>query len=287
MVISAAAGLALKAGIAKGITAGATIRKAVPVIGGIMGLFGNKNNSAKAAAQQYQYNLALQQQQQQWNEYMYKNRYQMQREDMEKAGINPLFGMGQAPSVTSGLNSTSLPDYVGEQNNKFQQALSLLDFTSNLSAKAAQTKLIQNQADTEKISANLKTLETQTQALENLRRKKDLTYQDKKAIAELKESMSRTMLNIEQTQTEQVQRGYIRANTGKAYAETRNQILNNKPLERHEKYMQNHPFMGGTLEGAKNNAGAITTLLGMLAGGAIGGKAAVGRLNRRSTRSRR
>ena len=104
-----AGGKALLGGIGSGIGSG------------ISKLFGG-SSSAKAAAQQYNYSLALQKQAQEWNEYMYKHRYQFQRQDMENAGINPLFGMGQAPTVTSGMNSAGMADYVGEQNTLLRTA---------------------------------------------------------------------------------------------------------------------------------------------------------------------
>ena len=131
-----------------------------------MGLF-SSNSAAKAAERQYKYNLALQQQQQQWNEYMYKHRYQFQRSDMEAAGINPLFGMGQAPTVTSGLNSTGMADDVGQQNNRFNALMSILDFGQNLSAKRAQTKLLENQAQTEEQNTLLRTAEVLEKQISN------------------------------------------------------------------------------------------------------------------------
>lgn len=213
--------------LASGNIAGA----AISGIGATMSLFGGKSNSAKAAQQQFEHNLALQKQSQEWNEYMYKNRYQMQRGDLEKAGINPLFGMGQAPSVTSGTNSVGMADYVGEQNNKFQQAMSLLDFGQNLSAKRAQTRLLENQANTESINTNLKTMEVQTQQLENLRRKKDLTYQEKLLKSQLELNISQTNNNIMETQKKQAEIRGIDANTGRI-------ILENQPLLRRENFIK-------------------------------------------------
>ena len=170
-------------------------------IGATMGLFGiGSSNSAKAAQKQYEYNLALQKQAQDWNEYMYRNRYKFQYEDMLNAGINPLFGMGQAPTVTSGTNSVGMADAVGEQNNKFQQMMSLLDFGQNLSAKRAQTKLLENQANTEAINTNLKSLEVIQQQINNLKGQKDLKYYDREKLANLKNLEAQTYKNLKEAQ---------------------------------------------------------------------------------------
>ena len=137
-------------------------------IGKVMGLFSSNSNNARQAAElQYKHNLKLQEQAQQWNEYMYKNRYSMQVDDLKNAGINPLFGMGQAPSVTSGTNSIGMADMVGEQNNKFNQMLGLLDFGQNLSAKRAQTKLLERQAQTEEQNTLLRTAEVLEKQINN------------------------------------------------------------------------------------------------------------------------
>ena len=170
-------------------------------IGATMGLFGfGSSNSAKAAQKQYEYNMALQQQAQQWNEYMYKNRYKFQMQDLKNAGINPLFGMGQAPSVTSGTNSVGMPDAVGEQYNKFQQIMSILDFGQNLSAKKAQTKLLENQANTEAINTNLKSLEVIEKNINNIKGQKDLKYYDREKLAYLKNLESQTYKNLQEAQ---------------------------------------------------------------------------------------
>lgn len=226
-----------------------------------MGLFGD--SAKKAAQRQYQYNLKLQQQQQQWNEYMYKNRYQMQVQDLKSAGINPLFGMGQAPTVTSGLNSTSMADDVGQQNNKFQQILSLLNFGQELSAKRAQTKLLENQANTESINTNLKSLEVIQQQINNLKGQKDLKYYDKEKLAYLKNLESQTYNNIQQGQnaiTDSILKGTM----------TARQKLENKPLERYEKWIKENPKLGNALEGMNNGKDILTTAVALIGGGAIG-----------------
>lgn len=226
MALITAAGLA---------TAGKVAGSLGSIASGIKSFFGKSgNNSAKAAAQQYQYNLALQKQAQEWNEYMYKNRYTFQRQDLENAGINPLFGMGQAPSVTSGTNSVGMADYVGEQNNKFNQMMSLLDFGQNLSARRAQTKLTEQQVLTEEQNTLLRSAEVIGKELEN-------KWLPKEKEASLKNQYADIMEKI--------------AETNKKYAETRltnaktaRENLEQAPMKRYEEMIRKNPELGRILE---------------------------------------
>lgn len=221
------------------------------LIGGTVGkLFGGSSNSAKAAAQQYHYNLKLQQQQQDWNEYMYKNRFQMQKQDMINAEINPLFGMGQAPTVTSGTNSVGMADMVGEQNNKIQQILSAIDTGQNLSAKRAQTKLIENQAKTEEINTNLKTIEVEEKNIINLMNRIRLKYLDAKEKAEIQNQVSQSKQNISTAQ--------------KNISDINTSELNNKKTERIEEWHRKHPKLSGIFTGLSEGG---QTLLGLVMGG--------------------
>lgn len=220
----------------------------------LIGKFGSKSNSAKAAAQQYEYNLALQKQQQEWDEYMYRHRFQMQREDMLEAEINPLFGLGQAPTVTSGLNSTGLADYVGEQNNKVQQFLGALELGQNLSAKRAETKLLKNQADTEAINANLKTIEVMEKNIDVDMKKLQLKYLPERIKAEIKEHLSNSYKNM--------------ADAQKSISDINTQKLNSMQTERINKFYEEHPKIGKWITGIGQGREAI------FAGLAIGGGAA-------------
>lgn len=212
--------------------------------------FGSTSNSAKAAAQQYQYNLALQKQAQEWNEYMYKHRYQFQRNDMESAGINPLFGMGQAPSVTSGMNSVGMADMVGEQNNKMQQILQALDLGQNLSARRAQTKLLENQAKTEEINTNLKTIEVMEKNIETDMKKLQLKHLPQRIKAEIKEHLSNSYKNMKSAQ--------------KDISDVNTSTLNNKRTERIEEWHRKHPKLSGLFTGLGEGGQA---LMGLAIGG--------------------
>lgn len=218
-------------------------------IGGALGLassfFGNSGkNSARAAAEQYQYNLALQRDAQRFNEYMYRNRYQMQREDLEKAGINALYGLGTAPSVTSGTNSIGMPDYVGEKNNKVQNFLTGIDLASNLTARRVQNDKIKQETLTEYQNTELKKLERINSSLEALYRKKELDNYDKKLKAELQNMYSQTVKNIAEA-------GEAGARTKNINENTKGQGNMNIITGREAKWIEDHPIMSGLGIGIK------------------------------------
>lgn len=223
--------------------------------GSVMGLF-SSNSAAKAAERQYKYNLALQQQQQQWNEYMYKHRYQFQRSDMEAAGINPLFGLGQAPTVTSGLNSTSMADDVGQQNNRFNALMSILDFGQNLSAKRAQTKLLENQALTEEQNTLLRTAEVLEKQISNKFLPKMKKQELLKMQADTLEALAKT------------NESYANAKLTGAYAARAN--LENKPLERYEKFVRKNPKLAKIIENTDRMGISTKAFLGILKNGGTG-----------------
>lgn len=254
MVIAAAPIVAGVAKTALNLKNIASIGGSLASLGGLFRKSGN--NSAKAAAQQYQYNLALQQQQQQWNEYMYRNRYQMQVEDLEKAGINKLYGLGQAPTVTSGLNSSGMADYVGEQNNKVQQFLSALEVGQNLSARRAEQKKVEQETRTEEINTKLKIIEEQGQILENAYKRIKLKFLPSREKAEIQGIIAQAKKNITGAQ--------------KDISDINTSALDNIPKERQKKWHQEHKKWSEILTGAGENTGLIQAGLGAIAGG-IGG----------------
>ena len=241
-------------------------------IGSLLGR--GKSNAAKAAAQQYQYNLALQQQAQEWNEYMYRNRYQMQVEDLEKAGINKLYGLGTAPSVTSGLNSVGMADYVGEQNNRVQQFINGLDLGTNLSAKRAQQKLVEQQTNTEKINGNLKIIEIEEKNVDIANKQLENKHITENRKAEIQERKTQAVKNI--------------ADAQKSIQEVQTQILQNKKTERIEKWHEQHPGWSSFTTGLGEASAAIMTGLAV-GGGAVGTAKAIQQANtaKKVSKSRR
>lgn len=237
---------------------------------GIGSLFGRSGKaSAKAAQQQYQYNLALQKQAQEWNEYMYKHRYQFQVDDLEAAGINKLYGLGTAPSVTSGLNSTGMADYVGEQNNKAQQFLSALDLGQNLSARRAQEKLIEQQTNTERVNTNLKIIEQEGKILDNQYKRLENENLPKKQRAEIENTIANTKKNI--------------TSAKKDIEETQSIQLKNAKDERIQRWHEQHPGWSNLITGVGELSNSIMT--GLAIGG--GGAAVASKLNKKSNSARK
>lgn len=95
------------------------------MIGGIIGSAISAGVSAKVAAQ----NRAFQ-------ERMYKNRYQMQMQDMRSAGLNPLLAFGQSPPGPPPGAMPNIPDF-GSSFAKSTSAMS----QKRLQKQQAQTEL--------------------------------------------------------------------------------------------------------------------------------------------------
>lgn len=198
-----------------------------------MGLFGE--SAAKASARQYQYNLKLQQQSQAWQEHVMQNRYQWQRQDLENAGINPLYGMGTAPMGSAGTNSVGMGGDVEEQAQKRQAILQGLQLVTDWSAKRADINLKEKQANTEEYNAMLKQYETIGQELDNLYKQKDLKWYDKIKQKELEKTQSDILNNMSQIRVNNAQSGLIReqTNTARETTNTQRQETINKKEEQY------------------------------------------------------
>lgn len=205
-------------------------------IGGIMSLFGG-GSAKKAAEMQFQNQMALQQQAQQWSEYMYKNRYQMQRADLEKAGINPLYGLGSAPSVALGGGSAGMPDMVGEKQAKQQAILQGIQLGQEFTSRRVQNKNIEQQTKTEVFNTQLRGLEAIGQQIKNLYGQKELDWYDKKMITDLKEAGSRISSNL--------------AIAGQAIASTEKTNVEKGITGRRLKWIEDHPVLSGLAIGGQ------------------------------------
>lgn len=236
-----------------------------------MGLFGKKNSgaeSARAMKMQYENNLKLQKQAQAWNEYMYKNRYQMQVDDLEAAGINKLYGLGTAPAVTSGLNSVGLPDTVGEQNNKANQALKAFDLTQNLSARRAQIKKLEQETKTEEHNTRLRELQGVNQMINNIKGQKDLKTYDQKAIQDLEKQRAEIIRSMAEA-NESRERAVTAREQTKQIKESR------KEIERINSWHEKNKRLSELLTGSKELSDLSKIIMGI--GGAsvgayLGGK---------------
>lgn len=252
-------------------------QKAAGLIGGIRGLFGS-GASARAIRDQAAYQKALQIQAQQYNTWMMRHRYQLQREDLEKAGINPLYGLGSAPSPVSGTGSVGMPDYVGEKNGRTQNAIALLGVAQDWSAKQAQIKNVEQQTKTEEQNTLLKTYEALTKEQEKIEKELNNKYLDEKNRLELeklrqeiKESKSRITYNLSMAsaasssiELNRAQAGSARASKAKLEAETAGiQANNNITIPKNEAYgrfLKKHPGFAGTVKGAQDMLGVLTAI---------------------------
>lgn len=270
-------------------TAGAILGgSAISGLSGIVGgLFGNKKSSAKQmeassakqAAIQYMYNMQLQQQAQNWEENMYKNRYQWQIEDLKKAGINPLYGLGSAPTLASGTNSVGMPttpDYISENSSKKQQMLEAINMGLDWSAKKVQMNKIEEETKTEKINQGLKTLEKVQKDLDNKLKQKELNWYDKKTIADLKKTESETILNIKNATKSE-------AETENARERTNSERINRATEERKNQWYKNHPKIGGFITGSKEVIPSLFDLALTVGGGAYAAKQVKGKVMKKAT----
>lgn len=220
-------------------------------IKGLFGGGGGGGNAAAAAAQQYEYNLALQKQAQEWNEYMYKNRYQMQVEDLEKAGINKLYGLGNAPTVTSATNSVGMPGTVEERNGKMQQLLTGVEIARNWSAQKVEMEKVKQETATEFYNTQLKSLEVVGKQLENALSKKNLDWYDKRQIAELKRTYSEIQANLAGASNAYAQAGSARALANKYNAETNKIGFESVKTKAQADFYKKHPIIAGIAMGGQ------------------------------------
>lgn len=260
------------------------INTANSILGGvntIMGLFGrnNKYSAAQAAKDQFNYNMQLQKDAQNYNTYMYQNRYQMQTKDLKAAGINPLYGLGSAPSVISGQGSTGMPEYVAEQQtkenrkqNKINNALNMLSFMRDYSAVNAENNLKKAQTATEGINAQLRALQTIGQQLENTLKQKDINSYDKRLISDLKEAQSRIIANLAGAESSSANAYSARENAKYTKERSKTEIQTRESIERVNKWHKKHPILselgigGNELKGAsdvyKNTIGDLIKTIG-------------------------
>lgn len=163
--------------------------------GSIVSNFMNNSASAKAAKRQYQYNLKLQKQAQDWNEYMYKNRYQMEKADKLAAGLNQLYGLSNAPSVTSGMNSTSLGEDVAEANGRKQRIIEAIQTATDMQAKKVAMDKMKQETKTEELNTIFQGLKNIRQQIDNKLGQKQLDWYDRKQLKELQKTESEIKKN--------------------------------------------------------------------------------------------
>lgn len=223
------------------------------VLSGISGL-GNivSGNSGKASARQYAYNLALQQQAQNWQEKMYKRRYQYQVKDLEKAGINKLYGLGTAPMMSTGMNSVGMEPDQEARNQSIGNAISALGVAADWTAKKVQNEKIKAETRTEEVNTDVKRLEGLNSALDALYKKKDLDNYEEKLKVQLERERSETTRNIAEASKAPSE---IEYNLSGAYRNRTDAKLNNTTSRKLEQDMkQSNEVTAGMREQSKAEA---------------------------------
>lgn len=235
----------------------------------------NKYN-VQNMGKQYNYNLSLQKQAQNYETDMYKQRYQMQVQDLKKAGINPMYGLGTAPALASSGGSVGLPnsgaptanggmsplgsglaDLAGETNskrlfklNKLKTAAEIGNLFFNNSALKAQAEKSKAEALTE----GQKVLNMQTERIgkqiDNLRNlietenlPKKLELEIKQMIVNLEETKAKIEENKSQTALNYSTQNNVQSDTAKKNAEKNAIINNNQAATDVEEYFKKHPVL--------------------------------------------
>lgn len=231
---------------------------------GMLGLGGS--DSTKAYQQQLFGNSLLQLQNQAWQENFYKHRYQWMSNDLEAAGINKLYGIGNGQMGSVGTGSIGMPERVAENTAKRQQAIEKARMVMDWSAQAVQMEKTRAETITEYVNAQLKQQEKINAQLDEIYKKKELTYQDKKNAAELEKIKSEITLNIKLAKEAETRGSLNRAETALSVEKRRTEIENRKPTERTNQWYERNDGLGKFLEGVKQGQPIWNT-----AGAALGG----------------
>lgn len=230
--------------------------------GNILSSFMGGSSSAKAARKQYEYNLALQKQAQQWQEYFYKNRIGWNVEALEANGINKLYGLGNAPMGAAGTNSVGMPDMVNEKNNRIRAILDGISVASQVSAQVVANRKAEQETKTEVFNTELKQLETINKNLDNLYKKKELSYYDKRLQQELQEQKTRIFNNMAQTNESYARAGNVKQLTEESKERTKGISNENVVSGAVANWYKEHPVMAGLAIGLQQfDTGNVNTVL--------------------------
>lgn len=231
----------------------------------------NGANSAKGLRDQYAYNKALMKEQYAYNVNMYKHRYQWQIEDLEKAGINKLYGLGEAPTTQVGGSSVGLPDYSKAKSSKAQRIVELLGMAQNWSAKKAQIENIKQQTETEYYNTQLKMYESVDKEYQSLLSKKELDGWEQKRKLELQKIKSEIENNLAGADEARSGSTLNRTNARRVNQDIEHNAIINKPEEEQakdqEEWLKKNPKLKRVITYGKE----LKEVLGILGGAAVGG----------------
>lgn len=160
-------------------------------LGGLL----NSAGGVASAGLQYKQQLGLQEAQQNWLEEMSNTAHQREINDLRQAGLNPLLtvmGGSGANTPSAGMGQIGQADL----QSGISTAMQIRQQKNADAQTKAQIENMNAQTDTEATKQKLNIAEEQLKISENLLKREDLNSYQKRIAAELKESASRTVLNL-------------------------------------------------------------------------------------------
>lgn len=114
-----------------GTAMGATVGGA---LGGTVDTFSSNSSQVSSAQAANEMNINEAQKNRDWQEYMYKNRHQMEVEDLKAAGLNPMLSVNSASGVPSGSTASVTNPRIGETERKISMISALAQAAHNISS---------------------------------------------------------------------------------------------------------------------------------------------------------
>lgn len=225
-------------------------------IAGLASSISGNSSAKKAVATQYKYNKALQEQAQQWQEYAARNKWAWDTQSKIDAGINPLYGLGNATVPTATSGSVGLPEMVTEKNNKVQAKLQGIQLGQDFAAKKAEIKLKEQETKTEYYNTQLRALDKINKQIEILYNEGELNFQKKKQIKELEKMQSEITTNLANAEKASAEAGNARMLTQKTKEEITGIKETNIGIKRTNQFYDKHPILGGFITGMKESGGS-------------------------------
>ena len=205
--------------------------------------------SVQNMKRQFELNKRLAQFQDDLNVKNYKHRYQWAREDLEAAGINPLYGINGTGAAGAGLATVSQPDTAGMINaiqnaNPIKAGVEMANWIRDFNIKRAQEKKLNQEAETEKFNTQLKAYEAINSQLQSLQRKKELNWYDKQMMTQLERDRSEIIKNLSNATESQSRTTNIKQMTETERERTGVEKQAKEAAERSNQFYKDHPNWG-------------------------------------------